>query len=422
MVTPNAYIEVMAFALVVILSYFFNYISMKIKIPSVLLLIGLGVGVQALINKYEIDLNLYIQEVLELLGIVGLIIIILEATLELKINKEKKVLLVRSFVSAFLSLAITTLGIAYLLSELMIHDMVKSMFYAIPLAIISSEIVIPGVASLLIRKKDFLIYESTFSGILGILFFYILLGSMEQQGTATIILGISGKIVATFVVSLVISYALVWLLQWLKLSEKLFFLIAILVVLYSVGKMLNLSALLIILVFGLLLNNYSLFFRGRLRNLIKRDILENITEDFCVVTKETSFLIKTFFFVIFGMTLNFNGIYNMQNLYIIIGGLLIIYFIRYLILKTFIRKSIVPQLWIAPRGFISVLLFFSIPSLWADSNFNSIILLTIILATSLAMFIGLILKRNDLPEVNELSFDDWDQLDNEIKALTMDKK
>ena len=146
----------------------------------------------------------------------------------------------------------------------MIHDMVKALFYAIPLGIISSEIVLPGVINLIQAKKEFLIYESTFSGILGIIVFYILVGSVAEQDTAIKVVGISGHIVLTLIISLVVSYLLVWLLQWLKLKEKLFFLIAILVFLYSVGKMLNLSALLIILVFGLVLNNYSFFFRVNL--------------------------------------------------------------------------------------------------------------------------------------------------------------
>lgn len=418
----NVYVEAMAIALIVILSYFFNYISLKTKIPSVLFLIGLGIGLQALINKYGISMHIYIQELLELLGIVGLIIIILEASFELKINQEKKSLLLTSFLSSFICLALTTLGIAFLLSTFMIDDMIKALFYAIPLGVISSEIVLPGVANLVPSKKEFLIYESTFSGILGIIFFYILIGSVENQGTTSKIIGISGHIVLTLILSLLVSYLLVWLLQWLKLKEKLFFLIAILVCLYSIGKMLNLSALLIILVFGLLLNNYSLFFRGKLQALVQKKVLKSITEDFRVVTKETSFLIKTFFFVIFGMMLNLKGFYTPGMLYILIGSLAIIYLIRLSVLKAIVRRRIIPELWIAPRGFISVLLFFSIPPLFTDEGFNSIVLLAVILISSLVMFSGLTWGKDESREFNELSFDDWDRLDEEIRELTIDKK
>ncbi len=418
----DAYIEAMAFSLILILSYFFSYISMKTKVPSILLLIGLGVGAQALIIKFNIDLTLYINEVINLLGIVGLIIIILEATLELKIKKEKKGLLIRSFLLTFLSFILTTAAIAFLLHTFLFQDLVKAFFYAIPLAIISSEIVIPGVSDLVGLKKEFLIYESTFSSIIGIMFFYILAGSVSQVDTARIVLGISGNIAATLIISLIISYALVWMLQWLKLNVKLFFLIAILVFLYALGEMLNLSALLIILVFGLLLNNHSIFFRGKLQGLIKKDLLEDITEDFRLVTNETSFLVRTFYFVIFGMTLNFKNIYNLNFAYIVAGSLIAIYVIRFILLKSIERKQIKPQLWIAPRGFISVLLFFSIPAIWKDPAFDSTILLIIILATGLVMFIGLVSRKEEIQETDELSFEDWDQLDSEIKALTIDEK
>jgi len=73
---------------------------------------------------------------------------------------------------------------------------------------------------------------------------------------------------------------MVLLLQKLKAKVKLFFLIAVLVLLYATGKMFHLSSLLIIMVFGLVLNNYNLFFSGKLSQLIKENSLKEITEDF----------------------------------------------------------------------------------------------------------------------------------------------
>ena len=43
---------------------------------------------------------------------------------------------------------------------------------------------------------------------------------------------------------------------------KLFLLMAILLLLYAVGKMFHLSSLVMILIFGVILNNYKLFFSG----------------------------------------------------------------------------------------------------------------------------------------------------------------
>jgi short subunit fatty acids transporter len=62
-----------------------------------------------------------------------------------------------------------------------------------------------------------------------------------------------------------------------------------------------------------------------------------------------------------------------------------IYAIRFVILKVFIGKDILPQLFVAPRGLITVLLFYAIPEEAQVVNFESGILLFVIIATSLIM-------------------------------------
>jgi NhaP-type Na+/H+ or K+/H+ antiporter len=413
----NAYTESIAISLIIIISYFFSYISKKTNIPSVLLLIGLGVAVQYFLKAVSISLDQYIMEALELLGVVGLIMIVLEAALDLKLSKEKKPLLIKSFFVALIALIGVALLVAYVFHVFIFDDFLKSLIYAIPLSILSSAIIIPSVHSLLDSKREFMIYESTFSDILGIMFFYFVLGGVDSVSTSEIVFKVSGSIVVTIFLSLVISYIMVWLLQKLESKVKLFFLIAVLVLLYATGKMFHLSSLLIIMVFGLVLNNYSLFFRGKLRKLIDPESLHHITDDFHVVTMETAFVVRTFFFVIFGMTLDFSGITDLPSVYIALAVLSITYGLRFVLLKVFVKRNITPQLWIAPRGLITVLLFFSIPAQFLDDRFNPAILLIVILATSIIMSAGLIIKKEDMEEVDELHFNDWDELDKEIETL-----
>ena len=52
-------------------------------------------------------------------------------------------------------------------------------------------------------------------------------------------------------------------------QAKLFLLISVLMILYMICEMLNFSSLIIILMFGLILNNYKLFFKGILLRLIE---------------------------------------------------------------------------------------------------------------------------------------------------------
>lgn len=413
----NAYSQAIVISSIIMISYLFNYLSKKTNIPSVLMLIGLGVGIQQILVRSEINMDALVLEALELLGIIGLIMIVLEAALDLQLRKEKKSLLIRSFFVALLSLIVTSFAISYIFYSFIIDDFYKALLYAIPLSILSSAIIIPSVSSLVDSKREFLIYESTFSDILGIMFFYFLIGGADAKNTGEVVVEVSGSIALTILLSLVISYTLVILLQKLESKVKLFFLIAILILLYSTGKMFHLSSLLIIMVFGLVLNNYKIFFRGKLRSLINDESIHEITEDFHVVTMETAFVVRTFFFVIFGMTLDFSGISDLPSLYISGGVLVITYVIRFIFLKMLGGKTILPEQWIAPRGLITVLLFFSIPLEFQDGNFNPAILLIVILASNFVMSGGLMAQKDNIEDTDELSFDDWDELDEEIKSL-----
>lgn len=413
----NAYSETIAISLIVIISYFFNQVSKKTSIPSVLLLIALGVGVQKLLASYDINLQREVTEALELLGVVGLIMIVLEAALDLRLTREKRPLLIKSFVVALFSLVVTALGIAWLLKYFFFESFYNALIYAVPLSILSSAIIIPSVANLPGDKREFMIYESTFSDILGIMFFYFLLGASPESTTASVVSEVSVSILITIALSIIISYSLVLLLQKLTTKVKLFFLIAVLVLLYSTGKMFHLSSLLIIMVFGLVLSNYKLFFRGRLAKLIDDNALHHILEDFHVVTMESAFVVRTFFFVIFGMTLDFSGLTDSTSLFISLSILLLTYGVRFVMLTSVVVKNISPQLWIAPRGLITVLLFFSIPAEYVSQSFNDAVLLIVIIGTSILMTIGLIAKRNDFEEKDDLEFTDWEKLDEEIAQL-----
>ncbi|MEO1452088.1 MAG: sodium:proton exchanger, partial [Bacteroidota bacterium] len=62
-----------------------------------------------------------------------------------------------------------------------------------------------------------------------------------------------------------------------------------------------------------------------------------------------------------------------------------IYLVRFLLFKLFLKQDIRPQLYIAPRGLITVLLFTSIPASCQVEGFEPGILLFVIIATCLVM-------------------------------------
>jgi len=385
----NSYVFIIAVSVIIILSYFFNLFSKKTNIPSVLMLILVGMLLQ--IPAYFFDFNKDIlRPVLEILGIVGLIMIVLEAALDLKLTKDKWPTIWKSSLSALLGLLVTAFAIAAIFNYFLGLGQTTALIYAIPLAIMSSAIVIPSVENIDEEKKEFMIYESTIADILGIMFFYLLIANAGESSTKVVILDVVGNISWTISLSIVVSYLLVFVFQNIKTEVKLFLLIAVLLLLYSIGKLLSLSSLLIILVFGVVLQNSKLFFFGFMKKWLKPDAIKVVLKDFKLITSESSFVVRSFFFVIFGITLSLSSLLSIQVF--LISGLVLgsIYLLRFAILKLIIRKDLKPQLYIAPRGLVTILLFFGIPEENVVEDFESGILLFTIIVTSIIMTVSLI--------------------------------
>jgi NhaP-type Na+/H+ or K+/H+ antiporter len=408
----NAYALIIASSVIIIVSYFYGIIAKKTNIPSVLLLIVTGILIhQGLLLSGVPKINLF--PILEVFGIIGLIMIVLEAALDLKLSKEKMPLIINSFFISVISLFGGSFGIAAIFMELLEIDLITALIYAIPLSIMSSAIVIPSVSNLSNEKKEFMIYESTLSDILGIMFFYLLIQSADATTTSQVAVSIILNISLTLIVSIVASYGLIYVFHKLENSIRLFLLIAVLILLYAIGKLFHLSSLLIILAFGLVLNNRKLFLRGKYKKYMNDSALDRVYDQLKLVTVESSFIVRTFFFVIFGMTIVLQSLTNIKVILISILVLMFLYGIRWIILKLFLRRNFMLEWFTAPRGLITVLLFFNIPDEFQVAEFDSGILLFTIIISSVIMAIGMIKFSNNKNE--EDTFAEHKTSDNENK-------
>ncbi len=409
----NTYLFIIGVSLVIILSFFFNILAKRTNIPSVLMLIALGIGIQYLAPHIglEFEEDHYLMNQLKILGNIGLILIVLEAALDLELKKEKIGIILKSFSVALLALVGSSFLIAMLISLFFADaSFIKALIYAVPLSIMSSAIIIPSIGSLEKDKKEFLIYESTFSDILGIMFFYFLIQNADAESAGSVLINIGKNIGITLIISIVASYALVVLFQKITSPVKLFLIIAVLMCLYAIGKSFHLSALIIILMFGLVLNNTGLFFRGPMKKLNNKAVLKPIFHDFHVLTLESAFVTRTFFFVLFGITIHLTSLIDLRIAIVSSVIIACLYLVRWISLLAIVQKAITPQLYIAPRGLITILLFYAIPDGWMNFhgemldkynssydmtilNFESGILLFTILITSLVMMVSLVVNR-----------------------------
>ncbi|MGC1204269.1 MAG: cation:proton antiporter [Flavobacteriaceae bacterium] len=395
----NLIIEV---SLIIIISFIFNGISKKTNVPAVLMLIVLGVGLQYALNYFTTD-KLNFLPMLEVLGIVGLIMIVLEAALELELKREKLMPILKSMAIALIGLIASAWVAALILYEFIPEMTMQSAWlYATPLSILSSAIIIPSVSVLNVNKKEFHIYESTFSDIMGIMMFYFLIGKLNPAEDSGVV-GFTGNILLTIIISLIASYAIIIIFQKIKSQAKLFLLIAVLLLLYALGKKLHLSSLIIILIFGLVIANMKLFFKGKLAKYLEFKKAHQIYHELHIITLETAFVVRTFFFVIFGLTIAITSLFNLNVAIISLLIIASIYIIRFILLQIFVGTDILPQLFIAPRGLITVLLFYAIPEEAQISTFEPGILLFVIIGTSLIMTGAMIFDKKRSSKATEIA-------------------
>ena len=397
--TLTTYHLIIIFSITIIISYFFNLYAKKSGIPAVLLLIGLGIAINyCLLFSGFTKPNLL--PVLGVLGVVGLILIVLEASLDLELVKEKVPLIIKSFIVALVGLASTSYLSAICVSFLMEVEMLNALLCTIPLSILGSAVILPSIDDVEIEKREFMIYESTFSDILGIIFFYSVLALASPDSNENLSVEIFSNLLFTVIFSVIISYILIYVFQNIKGHVKLFLLIAVLLLLYAVGKMFHLSSLIIILIFGIMLNNYKVFFRGGLLSLLNEEKVESVLEDMKIITAETAFVVRTFFFIIFGWSVYLGSLLSLKVIGIGLVVLAIIYLIRAIVLFLFNGRDIILELFLAPRGLVTILLFFAIPeSLNIGSEFQGV-LLFVVLVSCIVMTFSLISYKNKVAKTN----------------------
>ena len=417
--STNHYIII--FSSIIIISYFFNSYSKKSGVPSVLMLIVLG-----MVFGFYMEFQDRFSFILEVLGTVGLILIVLEGALGLKLLKSNIPIIFKSFAVSAVTLGGTSYVGALLLNSIFQLEILVSLLVTVPLSILSSSILLPSIGSVEENKREFLIYESTFSDIIGIIIFYTVLGLTMSKSVFIPEYGfIISNLFGTTLFSVIISFLLIYVFQKLTGQAKLFLLISVLMILYAFAEMLNFSSLIIILMFGLILNNYKLFFKGALSRLVENEEkIESIIDDFKVVTLESSFVIRTFFFIIFGWSIKIIDLFDLKSLIIGVTIVLIIFSVRMVTLLVFSKttrvKNITPELFLAPRGLLTILLFYSIPRglLPTNINFEGVFLYVIIICC-LIMTWSLIheKKKNELKKNEDFEILDVEDTESNEKNL-----
>lgn len=386
----TTYLVLILLSGLVICSYLFELLASRTRLPSILLLLFLGIGLKQLSLYLSLPV-LDFMKVLPALGSIGLILIVFEGALELKYERYKNKLILQSFLSALITLLATSVAIALIIQYFSGYHFYLCFTNAIPLSIVSSAIAIPSAAALDKHKREFIIYESSFSDILGIILFnFTISNNTITFGSFT---RLGGEIILILIISVISCLMLLYLLGRIAHHIKFFLIISILILVYAIGEQYHLSALIIILAFGLFLNNADKIRVPAFRKLFLYSKLPKDLAQLLQLSAESAFIIRTFFFVIFGFSMMPGELGDLTVLNYGFLILLAIYLIRFLYLKFINRKSTFPESVITPRGLISILLYYNIPSYMRVKGVENGLLFLIILLTSIIMSAGLLLSK-----------------------------
>jgi len=374
----------------VIFSYLFDLVASKTKLPSVLLLLILGIGLRVLVDNLKLETFDFLK-ILPALGTVGLIMIVFEGSLELKYDRHKNKLIKGAFLSALAILIASVSVITFIIYEITGRDLYTCFTNAIPFSVVSSAIAIPSAAALSKKGKEFIIYESSFSDILGIILFNFAISNPHISTSSFTGLGLNTILIV--ILSAISCIVLLYIMGKIAHHIKFFLIISILIMVYAIGQSYHLSALVLILSFGLFLNNADTikyaWFRSK---FIYKNLATDLTQ-LHQLSAESAFILRTFFFVIFGFTMN---IYQLNDQIVIVNGLIMlasIFVIRVVYLKIFRRENSGAESFIAPRGLISILLYFNLPHALKIPEVGTSFLFVVVLGSSLIMSIGLLLTK-----------------------------
>jgi len=339
-----------------LIAYLFDLTSTKTKIPSVILLLILGWGVRQSTIFFGIQLPDF-SPILPILGTIGLILIVLDGSLELELNRSKIKLIVKSFFGSMLSMIAMAFLLGYMFKYFGGNSLKSGVVNAIPFCVISSAIAIPSVRHLPWFEKEFVIYETSLSDILGVLFFNFI--TLHDTFDTHTFAHFGLDLVIITVVSFIATIGLAFLLSKIDHHIKFGPIILLIILIYAVSKVYHLPGLIFILLFGLFIGNLDELKRFKWIEKLRPEQLDKEVHKFKELTVEATFLVRTLFFLLFGYLIETSEILNTDTLLWAASIVAIIFILRIIQLKlSFLPLR--PLLFVAPRGLITILLFLSI--------------------------------------------------------------
>jgi len=391
-------VMMLVISLCVLVSYWFSHLSATLRFPSVVFLLTTGLLLRQLTDWKQIEVEIA-PSMLPLLGTIGLILIVLEGGLDLNLKPGRRAFLLRTFATAAVGVVLCTAALAAAFHYGFALEWAKATLMAVPFAVISSAVAIPSAAVLPEESREFVIYESSWSDIVGVMLFNAVLVNLVGSGDAT--LTFFGGGLAVLLMGAVIGLAVYWLVGHLEGHVKFLPLIFALILVYAGAKSLHLSPLLIVLILGLMLNNPHLIRRFHWLDGLHSSHYEQELEKLKHLTAEATFFVRTFFFLLLGFSTDIATLADLRTWGVAAGLVAAIFLLRAPLMWALSGQPVRPLLWAAPRGLITVLLASQLPAGITPAGFPPGVLILVVLLSCVLMAVGFRLDGGDATPVED---------------------
>ena len=372
---------ILAVSALLVFAYLLDIFGRRYRLPSVVLLVVTGMIARQVMDRTGLHLA-WVDPLVPIIGTVGLILIVLEGALDLSLRRDRAAMIGRAVASAALGFAICVAAFAALFHLWLALEPAQATLAAIPFAVISSAVAIPSAAGLEPASREFVVYESAVSDIVGVLVFYAWL---EAQGDVA---GFAGSLFGGGLISLLAAAAaaigLIYLINRVEGHVRFLPLLAGLVLLYALGKAVHLSPLILVLVCGLLLNNHRLLDRAPPLRRLVRDGYDETLEEFKGLVAELTFAVKSFFFLMLGYWTDVSHMTEWRAWADAGAVVALIYPVRLAVLRLLGQPDAARLSWLAPRGLITVLLFLSAMETGTLDSFPFGAVMLVVLVTAAA--------------------------------------
>ncbi|MBU1237492.1 MAG: cation:proton antiporter [Gammaproteobacteria bacterium] len=353
--------------------------------PSVIVLILIGLAGKPILATVGVELR-GLDRAVNFIGALGLVLIVLEGALDIELRMNRLRATATAIVAAVAGFAVCVGAFAAVAWLALPLPPFEALTLAVPFAVISSAVAIPSSGFLPAKAREFVVYESSISDILGVLLFFSLINSNGSVGG--VLMGLIGGGVLSLLLAALCAVGLAMILMRIDGHIRFIPLLAGLFGLYAAGKLMHLSPLIMVLLFGLALNNPYLIIRFRPFNHWLDETYETTLQQFKMLVLELTFAVRGFFFILLGYWTQVSDLASPQAWLAAVLILAVVYGSRAWMLRLARVEFASALTWLAPRGLITILLYVSAKEVLPVPDYLDGTVMLVVLASAAIVVIG----------------------------------